>query len=106
MKMHHIRASRPLVEIVDVLGDDSDFKDILKLVKSFVSGVWLNSLDALAAFIVEPQHSYWIPLPSLRGRYKRNGLSLPQTSRPAKGVEPTFSAYSRSGKNHNVSISH
>ncbi len=106
MEVNNIRAPGALVEVVDVLGDDGYREDSLKLFESFVSGVWLNSLHTLATLVVEPEHSRWVLFPPFRGRHKRNGLTLPQTSWSAKGIEPALGAYARSGKYYNVSISH
>jgi hypothetical protein len=77
VKVNHVRASGALVEIVDILGDDGDLEDILKLEESFVRGVWLNGLHTLTPFVVEPKYTSRIFLPPLRGRDKRNGLPLP-----------------------------
>ena len=95
-----------LMEVVDVLGDDGNFEDILKLEKSFVRGVWLTRLHALTTLVVEPKHARRVFLPPLGGGNKRNGLPLPQTSRSTEGIEPALSADARSGKYYNVSLAH
>jgi hypothetical protein len=69
-------------------------------------GVWLNGENAFSTLVVKLENSRRVALPSIRGRYKRNGLTLPQTTRSAKGIEPALRAYASTREYYDVSISH
>jgi hypothetical protein len=106
VQVNDIGTACSLMQIIDILRDDGDLEYILKLVKSFVRGVWLNGENAFSTFVVKFENPRRVALPSIRGRYKRNGLTLPQTTRSAKGIEPALRAYASTREYYDVSISH
>jgi hypothetical protein len=90
--MEHGGASRSLMEIVYILGDDGYLKDVLKFPKSDMRLVRLGVTNIASSFVVEPQNFGWISLPRLWSGDLFNRDTLPKTPAAAERAETAFGA--------------
>ena len=63
VEMRHLRRARPLVQVVDVLGDDPDFVGPLEVHQGPMGGIGLGRPVRPPPLVVELQHEPWIRRP-------------------------------------------
>lgn len=106
--MDKVLAARALVQIVDVLGDQSHRTGQ----QSFEAGqrivgrirVNLGLLQLFAAGVVKAQHQFGIPGIPLGGRHILDLVLFPQTVAGTKSLDAGFGRDPRAGQDHDMFI--
>jgi len=85
----HVAAARPLVQIVNILGDHGDGagKFPLQTRKGEMCRVGLSLTDFRAAHVVEFKNQRRIPMKSCGGRHILDPVALPKTAFPPKSLD-------------------
>ena len=91
--MNQADAACPLMQIIDILGNEQQFTGpfAVKLCQRMVCRIGRNLCQCRAPLVIEVVHQRLTTYQSLRRADVLDALPLPQTTRPAKGGNATFS---------------
>ena len=98
VQVEHPRGAGPLVEVVNVLGDDVHVIVLLQARDGQVRGVGFRILQLFAALVVEIQHQFPVPVPPLDGGDVVHVILLPQAAGVAEGGEAALGADAGAGQ--------
>ena len=90
VKMEYVRGTRPLVQIIDILGHDPDIIGPLQIHQGKVSGVGLGLADASPPLVVELQNEPRVCRPCFRCGNVLDAVPFPEAIGATEGLQATF----------------
>ena len=104
--VHHPLRSGPLMQVIDVLGDDRHLPAPCRFQprQRCVRRIWCLGLDRSPAHIVESQHEFGIAGESLGRGHVLHPVLFPQAPFCAEGIDAAFGGNAGAGEDEDVAV--
>ena len=93
VKMNNMRRACPLMEVIHVLGENSNVVPLLELCQQFVSFVRLDVKQLTATGVIEVKHCLWIFIPALNAGQLQSIMLFPQSILVTECIDATLLTY-------------